>query len=297
MIIKKEFELIGGVSNLLRLSPTVIKSFSIPGDRINLIRRIKLLEKRVNHFTSKKVFSLTADLKTIRGNIHVVNIDKYPLFISYNIPTKRIVLNLRPFEVEEISRVDERALYASLVYGIAFRDLITNKINVKDMYFVPITNWLTTLFVQIFGKDYGLLGSYQSEINKLKFLIACYILSTFFGITSTASYKKAAAIAQADYSNIKDKLDGYDFSSIHQFVKALSDLKVFPGFNIIIFTQKLHRFLHINTLPAFEDCSRFIATLLTSSITGSSIIPTFIGKKYNVDEFSKIIEIGKLIFK
>ncbi len=296
MIIKKEFELLNNTPNILRYSAGIIKANSIPGDRINLVRRIKLLERRVNHYTSKKVFEITSGIREIRRHVSVVNMD-YPLFVSYNLPTKRIILNLNPYGVDEISRVDEKALYASLVYGIAFRDLVTKKINIKDIYFIPITNWLTTLFVQIYGKDYGLLGSFQQEIAKLKFLIACYIQTSFFGIDGTLSYKRAATISAVDYKNIQDKLDKYNFGKTTDFIKALSELKVLPGFNIIIFANKLYKFLGINTLPAFEDCSRFISTIITSNITGSTIIPTFIGKKYNRDEFGKILEIGKLIFK
>jgi hypothetical protein len=80
--------------------------------------------------------------------------------------------------------------YEQLVYGLSFYDLVTEKFKIKESYFVPISGFLVGLLMGIFGKEYGLLGTYTNNITKLNFLINCYVLSAFFGITGIQSYKK-----------------------------------------------------------------------------------------------------------
>ena len=298
MIIKDKFTLLKGTPNVLKLSSGVMKVQAVPGDRANVVRIIRLIERRVrNHYTSNQVFELTSGLREIRKRIHVVNLKDYPLSVSYNKPTKRIVINLSPFGVDEISKVDEMNVYAALVYGLCFESFVTGKKSMKVIYYGPISNWLTTVFVKVFGKEYGLLGPYTAEITKLKFLIACYVLGAFFGVTGTTAYRKAATVSSVDYKAIKDRLSTYNFTKVEDFIKSLSDFKVLPGYEIRKFTAKFYRFLGINFLPALEDVSRFVSVIATSDVTSSSIIPTFIGKTYNRSEYEKILEISKSVFK
>jgi len=295
MIIKKDFALLKGIPNVTRLSAGSMKNISVPGDRLNLVRAIQLIEKRVNHFTSKRVFSLTSNIREVRKTIHVVNFD-YPLHITYNIPTSRIVINLNAFQVDEISRLDPINVYACLVYGICFADLVNQKIKVKDMYYGPITNFLTSAFVKVFGKEYGLLGPYATEINKLKFLISCYILGAFFNVTGLSAYKKSSSLSSIDFKQISDKLNTYDFSNIDAFIKALSELKVLPGIDKHKFAGKLLRYYQLNFFPAIEDLSRFLSFIVTSSVRGSNIVPTYMDAT-NTSEFTKILSVGKTIFR
>ena len=53
----------------------------------------------------------------------------------------------------------------------------------------------------------------------------------------------------------------------------------------------------IHFLPAFEDMSRFLACMLACSIPLETIIPRFISSKYNVDEYTKILEMTKLLMR
>ena len=69
-----------------------------------------------------------------------------------------------------------------------------------------------------------------------------------------------------------------------------------PNLNRHTSGAKVLRFFGINVMPAFEDCSRFVATLTTSDIKGSNVISTYISK-YNERDFAKILEISRVIFK
>jgi len=193
MRIVDKFVLLKDVPNILDLSQSTISSFSSPGEVKNLVRVIKLVESRVTHFTSKRVYSTISSESKINALIDVVSMSNYVLPVSYNKRTKKIIINIKAFGVSEISRLDPKTIYGALVYGLCFKDLITKKITVKDSYFSPISQFLDTLFVRAFGKEFGLTGTYSTELTKLKFLISCYVLGAFFDITGNTAYSKAMA--------------------------------------------------------------------------------------------------------
>ncbi len=107
--------------------------------------------------------------------------------------------------------------------------------------------------------------------------------------------QKASSIAPYLYNNEFEQLKKYNFYHIEQFIKAVSDLKVMPGLTITKFTSKLYLIFGINTLPAFEDCSRFFSIILTSSVPGNRLVPKFL-YKYNQTEYFQLIEIVRGMF-
>jgi len=46
------------------------------------------------------------------------------------------------------------------------------KAKIKDAYFSVIVAYLNTVFVRVFGKEYGLLGVYSNKLPKMKFLLS-----------------------------------------------------------------------------------------------------------------------------
>jgi len=252
---------------------------------------------KVDHFTKSRVYS-TLESKDI-NRIIVVNNESYVLPVSYNIPTKQIIINLAPFGVDDIypTSPDPKNIYASLVYGICLSDLVSGKVQVPSKYYSVISTFLLSVFIRLFGKEFGLLGTYASEIPRLSFLISCYVLSAFFGEVGEASYKKAFVSSSFDYRPIEQELNRYNFKSIEDFITSLSDFKVMPGISKVGFTAKFLKILSLNFLPGIEDLSRFISICSASTVSGSTIVPTFLGQKYNSEEFKKIIEITKPIFK
>jgi len=299
MVIKQEFELLKDTSNILKLPSLKLKPFKVDIGPRKVFVVLKLMENKIDHFTKKTVFDSVTILEK-RKFFEVVNMPDYPLHISYNNPTKQIIINLSGFGTDDIypNNPDPKNIYASVVYGICFYNLVNNKIHVPEKYFGVISSFITSMFIQIFGREYGLLGPYSSEIPKLKFLISAYVLVAFFGEEQEKAYRKAAAASGISLKDIHEILEtgNYNFSSIIDFIQALSDLKVMIGLNKYSFTSKLYRLLGASFLPAFEDFSRFISIITTSSISGSSIVPTFINK-YNRDEYLKLLEISKMIFK
>lgn len=296
MIIKDTFRLVSGAPNLFKVSASVVKSHQIEENSPrNIFTFLEQRKKTIKHFTTTSMFNLLKDKKK-RESIQVVKIDGYPLPVSYNPPTRGMIINLKPFEVNEIASMSPNDLYASLIYAYSFATLVTKKFKISESYADIIVKYLLSFYVQIFGKEYGLVGIYASGIPKLKFLIACYVLSSFFGYkTNKKLFTKASTIAPYLYANEFESLKSYDFYYIEEFIKAVSELKIMPGLTVNSFTSKLYKHFGINILPAIEDCSRFFSVILTSSVPGSRLVPRYLFK-YNEKEYFKLIEIMRRMF-
>ncbi len=294
MIVKDRFTLIQEIPNVLDLSPAVIRANSVT-DGVNRTNSImEIMEKRITHYTKKKVY------KTIKqkDSYYIVHIPKYPLPVSYNKPTKNIVINLAHFGTREITPTNPnpRDIYATLVYGVCFSQIAGGSYKVPEKFAPIMITFLLSVFMRVFGKEYGLLGYYSTQIPKLKFIISCYIYSAFFGIKGMSNYKKSSVVSGYGFQEEVKQLDKYNFSDINDFIIALSELRVLPGISKYNFTSKLLRMLTINFIPAVEDCARFISVLTTSNVPGVSFIPSAY-YRYNEIEFDKVIEISKIIFR
>jgi len=297
MVIKDKFELMNKTPNLLNVPSSSLQTYeSEENSPRHIFTFLTLKQKSIKHFAKDKIFKYIGNVQK-RENIRVVNFEKYPLTSTFNIPTKSIVINLKPFDVEDIASLNPNDLYAALVYGYGFSKLVTKQVKIGELYAKPIIDFLTSMFVRVFGKEYGLTEIYSSGIPKLKFLLSCYIFASFFGYGNDRSLlRKASSVAPYNYQPEMNEILSYDYSSITQFLKALSDLKVMPGVKPYSFTTKIYRFFGINMLAALEDPSRFLMTITCASIGGSKVVPTYISK-YNERAFSQLIELTKKVFR
>jgi hypothetical protein len=297
MIIKSNFRLVSNVPNVIQLSPAIIKNYTYEENSPrHVFAFLELKRKSIQHFTNNTIFKLISNIKA-RETIQVVDLEQYPLHVSYNKPTKGMIVNLKPFGVKEISSLSANDLYACIVYSYAFSKLATKKFKISESYSKHIIDFLLSMYVQLFGRKYGLLATYSSGISKLKFLVACYVYGSFFGYkTDISLLKTAAKAAPYLYNNEAELFLKYDFSKIEDFVKVLSDSKVMPGISLIRFTATIHTFMGVEVLTALEDASRFFSVLLTSNIPGSRVVPSFISK-YNERAYYNIIDIMRGLFK
>lgn len=294
MIIQKKFTLLRDIDNVLNLSPSVVQANSVAEGIDRTISIMKIIEKRIDHYSKKKVYKTVVK----KDSFHVIYIPKYPLPVSYNKPTKSIIINLAHFGTREVTPTNPnpRDLYACLAYGTCFTELVTGGYKVPERFAPVVTTFLLSVFMRIFGKEYGLLGYYSTQIPKLKFVISCYIYEAFFGVKGLDGYKKSGTVSGYGYQDEVDKLKKQDFSNSDGLISALSDLGVLPGISKYSFTSRLLRMMTINFIPAVEDCSRFISVLTTSNVPGVTFIPAAY-YRYNDTEFDKIMEISKLVFR
>ena len=298
MIIKDKFELLNKTPNLLNVPNASLLTYELEENSPrHIFTFLTLKQKYIKHFSKDIIFKFIGDVKE-RDTIRVVNFEKYPLTVTWNVPTKNIVINLKPFDIEDIASLNPSDLFASLVYGYGFSKLITNQIKIGDLYAKPIIDFLTSMFVRVFGKEYGLTEIYSLGIPKLKFLISCYIFASFFGHPINLELlRKASSAAPYNYQEEAEQMLKYDFTSITQFLKALSDLRVMPGVKPYSFTTKIYRFFGINMLAALEDPSRFLMAIMCASIGGSKVVPTYISKKYNERAFSQLMDLMKKVYR
>lgn len=296
MIIKDKFKLVSNSPNILSIPKnTLMANQKEENSPRHIFTFLTLKQSSIKHFGKDKVFRFISDKKA-REAIKVVTID-YPLSISYNRPTKGMIINLRPFDVEEVANLSPQDLYAAVLFTYIFSLMVTGRSKIPDIYAKSIVAFLSSMFIRVFGKDYGLTETYAGSIPKLKFLIGCYIYSAFFGYKNDENLlRRAASVAPYRYQEEKGQILKYNFSDIMQFIKALSDLKVMPGLKSYGFTTKIFRFFHIDMLSAMEDLSRFIGAIAASSVTGSNIIPSFMSR-YNEREYNNILDLAKKVLR
>jgi len=293
-VVKEGFQLLKDTNNFLDFPPADLKSILVEKGPAQVYAVLKLQERRIDHFSKSTIYELISNPRSV-NKIHVVVYPEYILPVSFNRPTRGIVLNLSAFGTDDISRVDPRNIYACLVYGYTFHSL-ASKVDASPIA-PSIINYMLSVFVKMFGKKFGLLGIYAREINKLKFLISCYVLTSFFGIPKQKAYLVSSSLSFFDYKPVIDELDKFDFSKIEDFILSLSSLKAMPGITKWAFTAAFVKHFSTNFVPSLEDVSRFVSSLVTASLKGSGIIPTFI-PSYNEDEFTKIVRFSQqTIFK
>ena len=182
IIVKDVFTLLKGTPNLLSVSNNVISAYEISDNtRREAFALLKLNEKSISHFSKNKIYDLMGNVKD-RQKVQLVKFEEYILPVTLNKPTKDLVINLKAFDVSSVAGLGVKNLFASLVYGYSLDVLVRNKIKISEIYAEVITNFLLSVFIRVFGKEYGLLGAYAQSIAELKFLIACYILNSFFGV-------------------------------------------------------------------------------------------------------------------
>jgi hypothetical protein len=297
MITKQNFILLKDVPNVLAMSSSDLDKVKISNGLEKMRLMLDFSREGIDHFSKDKVFNLLEESKK-KNKLHIVYLPTYNLPVAYNKSTGGIVINLFPFGVKDIlpTRPGVKNLYAAILYGICLSEIATKTVKIDSKYASIISSFFTSIFIRLFGKEYGLLGSFMSEISKLKFLVNCYVNDAFFGESGRSVFSSSISYSGFNYKEIADELDKYDFSDIGNLIQVLSDLKVMPGLNKHLFTAKILKSYTFNFLPAIEDLSRFLATLACSQIVGSTIAPTFL-YRVNEDAFGKIIDIVRLMFR
>lgn len=282
---KSNLEFLNQIPNYFDYSQPTIDAFKIDEyDRENVIRTMKLLLHRMKHIS---VDLIARKVENNFDDIDFTNLLKYPLPAIYNIKTKRVIINLKFFGKKEVTGIDPRSLYSVIFYGYMLRLFYHKPLNVK--YNIEICDYLLLMFINLFGKKYGIMSSYKDMIPKLHFLIISYVMTSFFGHTQKNTYTKSAR-SGASIKDFRINLDEYDLYNSRNFIKALSDSGVFPGFDLSYFAGYIFKRFGLMTLPMFEDESRFIATMAAATLPSGGVFPRDL-QKVSVKIFDKIVKI------
>jgi hypothetical protein len=290
MQIKKTFSLLKGTPNILDMSKSQIESLTLEGNSSkHVFVSLELKKNVIRHFALDKILDYVKNVKTTNDMSVIVN-EQYPLVVSYSHKAHSKIINIVPFNAKDLARVSYMNLYASVLYAYTFDSLINGRLRIPDNMVKVISNFWFSLFVRMFGRAYGMTGTYSSKLPGLKFLITAYLLIAFFGRKQdNAVYKAAKQYSGFSYEDNVDILNKIDMSDFRGFIKSLTLMEIMPGFNIIKFTVAIHRiFDDVQILPGFEDLSRFMSLVMISSVPQQTIVkPVF--RKYNVEAHSDIL--------
>ena len=297
MIIKDKFTLIKDVNNYFSMSKPELDELKIEIGPRKIFVMLDMSKTNIAHYTKDKILGLLTSIKEREKRLAVVTMPNYAFHVGYNKPTDSIVINLSAFGLKDITtKPSPQNLYACMIYGILLSELMSGRQSIDYKFSKSFIDYFSSILLRAFGKKYGLLGSFSNKISWLKFLVACYVLSSFFGLEKSELFRKAIQIAPFEYRPVEERLSKYDFSNIDQFLICLSDFQVFPNINRHLFVSEIIKKFQFTFLPALEDISRFIAIIATSEVKGTEIVPTYLDK-YQADAYQSILQISKTIFK
>lgn len=295
MKVIEKFNLIKEIPNYLNLSSSVIDQYAIDNGVRRLFVYLFPHRDRVNHFTRDFVYDLISN-KSRRKILKIVRMERYPLPVTYNKKTKEILINISAMGAKDLERVDFKTLYAAICYGMCFGSFFS-KMDLDISYSRSVGNFMTSILIRIFGKMFGLLGSYTSRVIAFRFLVHFYVLMSFFSelVSMDKAIHLASSYSSFDGSYLRDKLQKYDFSNIKNFILALNELEIMPGINDTLFVNKIYTKFGYSFIPGLEDCARFFSIILASDLR-SNLVPGFL-RKYNETEMKIILEICEKIFR
>jgi hypothetical protein len=296
--IKKQFEMIKNANNVV----SNIKHHKINDwyKKINMI--FSLMDTNLKHKGKATIIKLINNQKKTESMFDFTafdpNVPEYHLPGCYNISSHKQMVNIGFFQIEDISinKPTFKELYSAVVYNYIVYMIHSKKVKFNVDITQNIINYYTSMFMSLFGKQYGMTGIYTAKIPRLKFCIACYILASYFGLKDRQLLENAQSQSTYSYNDDVDLLKKYDFSTVEDFVKMLSDMDVFPGFNIYKMMGRIYTSFGVSFLAAFEDFGRFIAMIEVCMISGNGIAPAFI-YKYNKHAFDGISKITTVIYK
>lgn len=289
---KDKLLLLANADNIFDFNQRTIDAQKLdPASVQNIINTMKLfVPKAKAHFAHNLI---TRQLDNGLHRFDFVPI-KHPLPSAFNIREKKIIINTSIWRKKDVLNVDPRDIYTSLVYGFVGAYYTVKSIDSKDTEVVM--DYMANIWIKIFGKKYGLIGSYTKYIPMLRFLVNVHTLVSFFNIPQGIAYKTASNLAKFNMSELEINPDDYDFYNTKDFIRTLSDSGVLFGISLHEFAATIIKFLGTVTLPMFEDGMRFMATIAGSSVNSNTIFPPSI-PKYNMQLFDRLINGMEKTFK
>lgn len=268
-MVKDTLSLLSDKPNIFDFPDSTINQFILPEEeKETFLASVKLLVPKVKtHYT----FDFAKPhIENGMKNITLVAMNDYPLPAVFNKATKKILINVKSLGKRTVSNIEVRDLYTLIVYGhiVSYFSTIAR---IPSSESENYANYMSSILLKIFGKKYGLIGSYQKLIPELRFLINSYVLISFFGFEKEQAFQRAAGLAKFNRKTLQIDLETYDFTQTKSFISSLSDSGTMMGMNTYMFINTMLRYFGLASVPMFEDIMRFCATMVCSSISGNTI--------------------------
>lgn len=285
MIVKDRLELVygksGNLSNIFESNYSSLKKYEINKLNLEHIKNIaRVYGSSRSHFAKGIVDKNIPKCK-------VIEYDKYPLS-GFSTKGYVPVVNLVSFAGGSISDFTPANAYSLYLYSIAFSSFAKKKPFRSDIE-EHVSSFIFTVFMRMFGKQAGLVGSYKHLIPQLRFIISLYVSIGMMGNNDTSSERKKIAL-RSQLIDIETMKMDYDFSKIKEFLKCINENRIIP-ISENVFSSKIIRMGGIDILPIFEDISRFFAVFLASTVSGNTIFGGYL-PKVRPELFQKLVYIG-----
>jgi len=270
MIYKNKLELLSNTENVLNMSQSSIDAFKIDDDmKESAVTSIILFMKGIsNHFSHEII---EKHLENKLANFDIVYMKKYSLPATFNLNTRRAIINIATFNKRNILNIDPRDLYTSILYSYTFAIFIQQKLP-KDMIRI-YADYLSAFHIKAFAKKYGLAGSYQSELPKLRYIITLYTIVSYFNIPQKDAYVQANNISKVSSKDFSIDISEYDLTQVSHLIKLLSESNVLRGISLYEYVSTMVRKLMQHNIVLLEDPIRFISILSAATINSNLLYP------------------------
>jgi hypothetical protein len=272
MRIKDSFELIKDksgrpVPNVLPIRSNTLSAFEVDEDDIH---HLQVLAKGYS--------------RAHGGGGYVVRMPDYPLpgFVTKDgIP----VINLSVLPSEYVSDYAAPDIYSMYLYALTLRSFVKRKPFDKNIE-IHIANYYIAAFMKFYSKKHGLQGSYKHLIPNLQLIIALYVHAGIMG--GTINRQVITKLSNRYFPSSPDELNlTLDLSTTIGFLNTLKINNIIPV-SENSFSQTIINTTGLSGVPAYEDGSRFFATMAASSISGSAIFSSFF-RKINRQIYEKLV--------
>lgn len=289
MIVKEKFELFYAkdqeVYNVPRLTRSSLSAYQIPKNDFDYLVDL------INVYSRTKKHNLGEYVLNNAKKMICVKIDSYPLpgFVTKG---GLGVVNLSVLPVEFISDYNSGDIYAMFLYTMCLQSFVRNRPFGNGIE-QDVANMLFSIFMKMYGKKSGLIGSYQDLIPRLVFLTQLYCFVSMMGHRQSDDlYHK---ISSNIYRDVSDLNLNFDFRSTNEYLRAINENRIIPisGNKLSI---ELLKYAGISGLPVFEDMSRFFATMVASNVSGNGQF-SFFYYKVNKQLYGKLLNFAYIELK
>ena len=283
MIVKSKFELIygktGDVFNVLPFKKSTLSADSIPKEDVS---HLMLLSNAFSRTVKNDIVS-----KHIKS-CGVVRMETYPL-PAFVTTSGEAYINLSVMTSSYVSDYSPSDIYALFTYAIALKAFITKKPFEPDVE-NHVAEFIIQTFMNLFGKKYGLTGSYKNLIPELQGLCALYVATGMMGKDYNSNL--VGYLSNKYYTDLSKLKIPNNINQTIPFLRTLRANNVVP-LTENLFSTTIINVSGANSLPMFEDTSRLFSTIMASSIPGNSIFSKYWRKKQS-KIYEKLLSIGQI---
>ena len=274
------------VFNIFPYSDSTLSAFKIDQSETDYLITISKAYERT------KRSDITEIIKDRFDKVTFVKIDDYPL-PAFILKTGEPIINLSVLDVKQLTDYSAPDILSLIIYSQSLSVFSTSKllkVSLEDL----ISVFYLSVFMKLFGKKSGLIGSYKNLIPKLMYIISIYVHEGIFKEKTDAQFKKMLN-TRLKINSDKELDLKYDFENISEFLKCINDNRI-VSISDNTFSTSVINIAGVVSLPMFEDASRLFASILSSRVSGNHVFSSY-WIKASKEIYEKMTKRGTDLFK